>query len=346
VLFALFEGLTHFGVWTADSTAYVSILKVARGVASTEEMQFAHWHGILRPVVPFLALPLSFVVSYSDAIATVNLGFFLVGTLFTYLFTKRLFDSRTAFVSAMLYASAAPNLKFGIAILTDGPGYAMQIILLYFALSVLEKRNDLRASVLGGVLIGIGVLTKETSLTILVFLLVRFLTQKDRLTVANLLVVAVVSLVIPLAWSQVVGYSYLGTYVMGLEYKTPGYKGPLVNPQQFMVSAGLAFYLSLPFAFLAFFAIDDKRFKTMCAILLAAGAVLMLWPTGPEDRITFLAFPAVLPLAAVGMSQVSQVLARRPLFEIVRQELWVGVIVVAAIATTNIATFRLWFRIP
>jgi 4-amino-4-deoxy-L-arabinose transferase-like glycosyltransferase len=346
VLFALFEGVTHFGVWHQDSIGYVSILKFFRGAASIEEAQFVHWHGILRPVVPFLALPLSFVMSYSDAIATVNLGFFVVGTLFTYLFTKKLLGNEVAFVSAISYASAAPNLKFGTAILTDGPGYAMLIVLLYFVLFVLEKRKDLETSVLGGILIGIGVLTKETSLAILIFLLVRFLVQKDRPTVAKMVIILVVSVAIPLVWSQVVGYSYLGFYGEGLAYKTPGYKGPLVNPLQFTVSAGLAFYLCLPFAFLAFFTIDDERFKTLCEVLLAVGAILMLWPTGPEDRLTFLAFPVVLPLAALGMSQASQILAGRPWFKLLRRELWLAVIIVATVAATNIATFGLWFRIP
>ncbi|MFH0848842.1 MAG: glycosyltransferase family 39 protein [archaeon] len=350
-MFALLEGFTHFGSWHGDSAAYVNIVKAFRGTASAEEAQFMHWHGILRPVVPFLALPLSYVISYRDAIATVNLGFLVLGTLFTYLFTKRLLNNEVALVSAMSFASASPTLIFGTAILTDGPGYSMQIILLYFLLFVLEEKKDFKTSLFAGMLIGIGVLTKETSFTVLVFLFLRFLLHKDRLKVSNVLTVALVSIAIPLVWAQLVGYSYLGFYGEGLAYQSSyiaeiGYKGLLVHPRLFALSIIYAFYLCLPFAFLAFFTVDNHQFKTICEILLSIGILLTLWPTGPESRFTFLTFPAILPLAALGMSEASQILARRPWFRMVSQRLWLLLILLATVAYANAATFRLYFRMP
>jgi len=346
ILFALLESLTHFGTWHGDSIGYVNIVKLFRGTASIEEAQAVHWHGILRPVVPFLALPLSYLMNYRDAIATVNLGFFLLGTLFTYLFTRKLLSSDAAFISAISFASAVPSLVFGTAILTDGPGYAMQIILLYFLLFVLEERRDLRTSILAGILIGIGVLTKETSFAIVAFLLLRFFLHRDRLTIANVLVVTALGIAIPLAWAQLVGYSYLGFYGEGLTYHAPGYKGPLVHPRLFVFSAVYAFYLCLPFAFTAFFTIDDDRFKTICEILLSVGILLALWPTAPEGRLTFLFFPAVLPLAALGISQASQILGRRPWFKVISQRSWLILILLVALTYTNAITFKLYFRTP
>jgi len=79
-------------------------------------------------------------------------------------------------------------------------------------------------------------------------------------------------------------------------------------------SAVYAFYLCLPFAFTAFFTVDDDRFKTICEILFSVGILLALWPTSPEARLTLLIFPAVLPFAAL--------------------------------AYTNAITFKLYFRIP
>jgi len=347
VLIALLEGFTHFGIWHGDSNGYVSIVKLFRGTATLKEAQVIHWHGIVRPVVPSLAVPLSYLMSYRDAIASVNLGFLLLGTFFTYLFVKKLLGSRAAFISAVFFASAYPSLLFGTAVLTDGPGYAMEIIVLYFLLFVLEKKRDLRISLFVGALIGIAILTKETNLiVILVFLFLRLLLQRDKLSMSGMLLATVVGITIPLVWSQFVGYGYLSFYGEGLAYHTPGYKGPLIHPLRFALSVAYAFALCLPFAFMGFFNVDDDRFKTFCEILLSVGILLAMWPTAPEYRFTFLAFPAVLPLAASGMEQASEVLSRRPWFSRLSQRSWLGLLLLAAVVLTNVVTFGLYFRTP
>lgn len=335
VALALIEGLTHFGTWHGDSHAYVSMVKLFRGTANIEEAWVIGWHGILRPVVPFLAIPLSYVMSYRDAIAFVNVGFFLLGTFFTYQFTRKLLSRDAAFASAICFASAAPSLIFGTAILTDGPGYAMQIILLYFLLFVFEEKMDLRTSLWAGILIAIAMLIKETSIIILIFLLVRFILHRDRIRIQNLLLTGIVGIVIPMAWAQLVGNSYFQFYGEGLAYVTPGYKGALIHPTTFLFSFVYAFYLCLPFAFSGFFTIDDDKFKTVCEILVSVGILLVLWPTGPEIRFTFLTFPAVLPLAGLGMGQISQILGRRPWFKILSQKWWLMLILLATVAYTN-----------
>lgn len=347
VLVALLEGLTHFGRMYSDSGGYVSMVKLLRGTAGVEEAQVIHWHGILRPVVPTLALPLSYLMSYRDAIATVNLGFLLLGTLFVYLLTRRLLNNRGAFVSAVCFASAFPNLFIGTAVLTDGPGYALEIITLYFLLFVLGEKKDFRNALFAGVLIGIGGLTKETNLIVIpVFLFLRLLLHRDRLNMSSALLAATIGIAIPLAWSQFVGFGYLAFYGQGLAFQTPGYNGLLLNPKLFALSAAYAFGLCLPFAFIGFFNVDDERFKTFCEILLSVGILLAMWPTAPEYRFTFLAFPAVLPLAASGMDKASEVLARRPWLNRLSQRSWLVLFLLATVALTNVASFRLYFRTP
>ena len=351
MLVALLEGLTHFGIWFGDSNGYVSMVKLFRGTASVEEAQVIYWHGMLRPVVPFLAVPLSYLMSYRDAIATVNLGFLLLGTFFTYLFAKKLLGSRAAFVSAVFFASAYPSLLFGTAVLTDGPGYAMEIIVLYFLLFVLEKKSDLRTSLFAGVLIGIAILTKETNLIIIpAFLLLRWLLQRDKLSVSSVFVAAVVGTMIALACSQLVGHGYLSFYGEGIAYHTPGYKGALLNPRLFALSVVYAFGLCLPFVFIGFFNVDDDRFKTFCEILFSVGILLAIWPTAPEYRFTFLTFPAALPLAALGMDQASGILARRPWFSRLSHGSWLTLLLLATVVLTNVAVlsrcFTWCFRTP
>ena len=346
MLFALLEGLTHFGIWHGDSNGYVSIVKLFRGTASVEEAQVIGWHGILRPVVPFLSLPLSYVMSYRDAIATVNLGFLVLGTSFAFLFGSKFMNNRVGFISGVCFASAVPSLIFGTAVLTDGPGYAMEIVALYFVLFVLEEKRDLRTSLLTGALIGIAVLTKETNFVILGFLFLRFFLHKDRMKASNLILISLVGIVIPLVWSQLVGYNYLEFYGQGLAYNTPGYKGLLVQPGLFALSIVRAFRLCLPFALIGFFVVDDDIFKTLCELLVSIGILLVLWPTAPELRFTFLTFSAVLPLAASGIDEASEVLAGRPWFHKLSKRSWLILFLLAIVIYTNIATLSSYFRTP
>jgi 4-amino-4-deoxy-L-arabinose transferase-like glycosyltransferase len=346
VLIALLEGLTHFGIWHGDSIGYVNIVKLFRGTASVEEAQVVHWHGILRPVVPFLALPLSYVMSYRDALATVNLGFLVLGTSFAFLFASKFVNDRVGSISGVCFASAVPTLIFGAAVLTDGPAYATEIVALYFVLFVLEEKRDLRTSLLTGALIGIAVLTKETNFIVLIFLFLRFFLHKDRLKASNLMLILLVGTVIPLVWSQLVGYNYLGFYEQGLAYNTPGYKGVLVQPGLFVLSTVRAFRLCLPFALIGFFVVDDDRFKTLCELLISVGILLVLWPTAPELRFTFLTFPAVVPLAAFGIDEASEVLARRPWFHKLSKTSWLVLFLLAIVIYTNVATLNSYFRTP
>ena len=347
LLLSLIEGLTHFGVLHGDSSGYLSMVKFFRGTASPVEAQVVHWHGMLRPVVPLLALPLSFVVGYRDAIGIVNLGFALLGTAFTFLFARRLVGSTEAgFVSAVLFASAVPMLAYGTAILTDGPGYAMVIVSLYCLLFVLEQKPNLQTAILSGIVVGIGLLTKETVAIILVFLAIRYLLHRGKMRLGHVAIVFAISLGLALIWSYMVGFNYLMVYQGGLAFQGPGYKGALIVPRAFAISFVHAFYLALPFAFLAFFTIDNDRFKTIVELALSALTLLVLWPTSPEGRLTFLTFPAILPLAALGIGQSAENLSGRPLLRVLNRRGWIILILIAAIIYTNYFTRRLYFRLP
>lgn len=110
-IFSLLEGLTHFGAEMGDSIGYVSITHIFMGIANQLEATTAHWHGFLRPIVPILAAPLSFILDTRTAIATINLSFLVIGTIFTYLLVSRLLDNHLlGFVAGLFYASATPNL--------------------------------------------------------------------------------------------------------------------------------------------------------------------------------------------------------------------------------------------
>lgn len=78
-------------------------------------------------MVPLLSVPLSFVIDYGHAIALVNMGFIVLGTIMTYFLVTRLFHQEVGSVAAISFASAIPVLAYGVAVLTDGAGYAMLV---------------------------------------------------------------------------------------------------------------------------------------------------------------------------------------------------------------------------
>jgi hypothetical protein len=126
---------------------------------------------------------------------------------------------------------------------------------------------------------------------------------------------------------------------------TPRYSGPLLHPRQFLVSLEYAFGVTLPFAILGFFYVDNDDFKKLVEVLVATAGIVLLWPTPPEDRLTFLLFPAIIPLAAYGITQASSILGSRPLFKNLSAEAWLTIILIV-IAVLNNLSGRGLLRLP
>ena len=334
--FALAECLTHFGSIQGDSPGYIDMVKLFRGTATTQEALVLTWHGMLRPVVPMLAVPVSFFTSYATAIAVVSTEFVILGALTTYQFGTKLLGDEVGLVSAVGFASASPVLGYGAAVLTDGPGYAMMVILLYAIVILLPERKDLKFALLTGVLVGLGILTKETTVVVLLFLILYYLMNRDKIAAFSVLAILILGGAIPLIWAHIIGQSYLGFYGQGLAYTGAGYDGPLLHPRLFMLSGVLAYTLLLPFAFMAFFTLVDKNiFKILFMILISTGLLVLCWPTLPETRFTFLTFPAVIPFAALGITQASEILAGRPFLDVFSKKQWLILILIAVVAATN-----------
>jgi len=345
VILALVEALTHFGVIQGDSSGYIAMVKLFRGTATLQEMQVVGWHGILRPIAPLFAVPFSFVVSYGSAIAIVDTAFLLLGTYMMYQLGSRLFGSEEGFVSAVVFASALPVLAYGAAVLTDGPGYAMLVTLVFVVLFVLPERQDVRTAILAGALIGLGILTKETNFIVILFLWILYLTDRSKLKLSNVLILTCVTLLISFGWAQYIGYSHFRMYQEGgIQYGTPGYKGPLLHPRLFLQSLEYAFSpILLAFAFIGFFYVEDSKFKPILEILFSTGMLILLWPTLPEHRLTFLSFPAIIPLAAFAISCASTILGGRPFFRTITRNrlVWLALLLIGIVAYSNLIGLRL-----
>ena len=343
LLVAFLEGLTHFGKLYGDSNGYIFILRVFRGVASPEEGAVVGWHGILRPVVPVLAVPLSFLFGYRDSIAIVNLALLLAGTVVVYVFVEKLFDSQLATISAILFATSVPVLVYSVAVLTDGAGYTFLVFGIVAILFWVEERG-FGSWLLVGALVGVAMLAKETTVVLFIFLLIRLIEKRSMKQLKLTIVVAAIGLLLAGVWSIAIGYNYFQFYQAGLVFHGVGYKGALVNPREFLISLVHAFYFVLPFAFIGFFKVDNKRFKVLLEIFISVLPLLMLWPTLPEGRFAFLLFPAMLPLASVGLAEASASLGERPLLGKIQAKYWLFLFVLAIVVFNNYATFARYAR--
>lgn len=343
-ILAFVEGITHFASFQGDSPGYVNLVKAFRGTATPTERSIMSNYFVLRPVVPALAVPFSYLMSYANAVAAVNLGFLLLGTYVVYHFVSRLMMRREAGLAASIcYASAFTNLVFGVAVLADGAGFAMLIVSLYAILFLL---HDTRSSVLVGLIVGLSILTKETNLIAVIFLLIHYLRVRRDVHFLPFAIVAVIGLGLAFSWSALVGFSYTKLYLLQFTYATPGYKGALVNPKLAASQIWNAFNFTLPFAFMALFLVTDDQFKTVIECTIPALVLFIASPTYIQSRFIFLAFPGILPLAGFGIVEAAGVLARRPWFGKLSKEHWLLFLLFMLVLYTNVVTFHNYFGTP
>jgi hypothetical protein len=344
IIVAFIEGITHFGSFQGDSPGYVDLVKVFRGTAVPGEQLIMSSYFVLRPIVPALAVPLSFLMSYANALAAANLCFLLLGTYVIYHFVHRVMIKReAAFAASICYASAFANLVFGVAVLADGAGFAMLIVSVYAILFLL---HDTASSLVVGLIVGLSILTKETNLIAVIFLLIHYLRVRRDVHFLPFIVVAVISLGLAFSWSTLVGFSYARLYLLQFRYGTPGYKGALVMPKLAASQIWNAFNFTLPFTFMALFLVTDDQFKTAIECTLPALMLFIASPTYIQSRFVFLAFPGILPLAGFGIVEAADVLAKRPWFGKIAKEHWLLFLLFMIVLYTNVITFHNYFGTP
>lgn len=342
-LLAILEGFTHFGAWHGDSINYVSITHIFMGTATPLEATTAHWHGFLRPIAPILAAPLSFVLETRTAIATVNLSFLVIGTVFTYLLVSRLLNNDLfGFMAGLFYASATPNLIWGVAILTDGPGYAMLAVGYYWL--ICHFKPNLKISLLTGFLLTFCLLVKETNIILIAYLGIQWLSDSGnrRKNLPYYVLPVLMAALVTSLWMFVAKISYLDFFNIGIEY-AGGYSSPLLQPKVFISSVIRAFYVLLPFACIGLFQLLDREMKQHLRILLSGLALIIPWSSMPDPRYTFILYPSVISMAVIGVNHASQTLANWSWFRSINKQQWNTIFVFTIIACLNLIALKYAF---
>jgi len=308
VAFSLAEALTHFGnanpirsdpALDFDSPFYVHMLYYLKGLVKRPPSSPFN----MRPLVPMLALPLSYLVGVNNAFGVVNTAFWILTAIALYRLVESLFRSwEVAIISSILFSSSVPALVYGAAISTDMAGLFLITIGLLLAL----RARSVKAYVFEGLLVGVGVLAREpVSILVPTIALMRLLEKplSIKRTTSELLIVCLIASVPLLAYWWIIPEPNYTAYFAGNVASAFTTTKLLNSLKQVILTyhIGYLYVAALPVR-------KELRFnKAVYAILVSTvGFLIFDYFVGlPSSRFIFLTAPVILPLMATGARGLS-----------------------------------------
>lgn len=289
---------------------------------------------VFRPLVPFLASLLSPVFGLEGGFAVVSSVFWLGTAVLLFEFARKLSGSEVVgFWAALLFNFSVPVLMAGAAVLTDVASWFFLILGLYLLAPWRRRPGVLRVGV-AGLVVAVGILTRETVLALVVVeVLLVFSIGRD-LGFGDLgrLAVFLFCSFLPLAvWTWYMGSSfwvYLEGGILGTlrawssppaglrhSWEAPlyGFLGidPAVVPTHLMVA--LRFVVSISAAFHGALVLIAGRWRDSLVffrnlriwpLLVGTAAALVSRPF-VERRLAFILFPVILLLAAAHLTKLA-----------------------------------------
>lgn len=348
VLLPVLLGLTHVRPFDlSESDAYYDLAKFFSGQVSIgEAVQNAKRglisHFLLRPVTPFLASLTSRVLGLETSFLLVNLVLLVLTVYFTFVFTKAVFGEAIAFVSCACLSSLPIILYYAVGSRIDTGGFMFEPLLAYLALYRLKRHRSSAWYVFLGLLSGIAILSRENN--VFIFLLLLGQTVRKVIAPRELFVILIGASVLPIIWMGYTGLTYLVT-LNELTEIHGGYEGWLKNP---LIAVRSFAGISAPVVLLSLIGLvfTDSQARTPLA-LLAASLLLPMLPLSqvPDVRMTFVFFPFVLPLAGLGLVELSKALADTPVFKSLSWGSW-AMILTALVIAYNSYRGLVWLRLP
>jgi hypothetical protein len=303
-----------FGIVYSDSKIYIHMTRYFLGIASAKGVE--GWISS-RPLVPLLAAFPSIFLWIPVAYGILNSIFWVLSSLLLYQITRQLTDSQQNALAAALFFTASPPtlLYFGSVMLESGSTFfALLILWTYLRL---QNRLHKPKSLLLGALAGIGILSKETTLPVIVaILLLSIVLHRFKPTLLWVLLLIIPSIVwqgyTTLTW----GENYWTHYVRaGLEYSERRY-GTSFYANVVDIAKALAlshFPLAIISLIIGFFSVGDRRQNLIFySLLLPALSAYLLWPFR-DLRIGVVSYYATMPLAGIGVDYIVKSLKQKPL---------------------------------
>lgn len=147
----VFFGFQKYG----DSPDYVRLIHWFLGEGSVFEVE-----RMLRPLGPFLALPLEFLGDAAGLIAQ-NILFYFLSAVLVFKIVDLIFQNKKqALFAVLFFVTATPVIESGLAYLTDMGAWFFYLLSIFLTLLYLKNKDE-KLVLLNGFLSGIGVLMKE-----------------------------------------------------------------------------------------------------------------------------------------------------------------------------------------
>lgn len=295
------EGLTHFAQLYQDSPGYI---KTAYSFLGTSPP--VPWR-LLRPVIPFAASLLNSFLDIRTSFGIVNVFLWSVTSLLMFRYARRLTGQEdTAFLAAAFFTTSVPMLIFGAAILTDMAGYLFVLVgvILLFNWNLL--RASLRKVVVAGLIMTLGVLARETVASVFFVAVLWALMSKG--SWRRLLLFVAIPLGLALIWSGLIGVSYynwaMSNATFAAEHQAMSIPMRILTWSYSIAHAFRPEIVIL--AIVGFLRLRDRtKAKQELTIALGLSIFLLIAPGVIDYRYTFILFPAMLPLAALGTREIA-----------------------------------------
>lgn len=345
VLSAILHGITHVRPYDdIESEVYYGLTRYIRGEVSFEyllELSSGIRHFLLRPVTPMIASILYPNVNIEMAFIITNLIMLVLGTLFVYKLSEAFGGEKAAFSSAILFPSLPVILRYAVGSRVDMSGFMFAPLLAYLILFKAPRWNSLRYLIPLGLLTGIGILSRESNVFVLILVFIMLLAR--RLSLKQFITISGSALVFPALWMLCSGLTYVTTYEELLVTHS-GYEGILRNPILFLESfAGF----SLPAIILSvvgFIYSGDELMKKTYMLFASLLIPLVPIPQIPDVRVTFILFPPIVALMGIGLVRLSDTISSKPLLRRLNGWQWMVILLVTILVYSNYRGLQ-WLRL-
>jgi 4-amino-4-deoxy-L-arabinose transferase-like glycosyltransferase len=296
------------------------------------------WFAV-RPLIPLLAALPSTFLWMPAAYGVLNSILWLLSSLLMYNITLRVTGSRqSGLAAALMFATSPPTLLFFGSVMLEAGGTFFALLILWSYLRLQSKLNKPVSLLIAGVL-GIGVLARETTLpVILTILLLGHVMARVKWTLLWVVILSIPTIIWQSYSTLTYGENYLTHYIKaGLGYSIGHYK-TIFYADLADISKALAL-AHFPLATIAlitgFFTIADRKQNLIFySLLLPALIAYFLWPFR-DLRIGVVTYYATMPLAGVGLEYIIKSLKQKPLFSMLDHKiLWISLIAIHIVVST------------
>ncbi len=141
----------------SDTPQYISTIKYILGDPGGQ----IFLHRILNPMPILIGAALAPIFGVEKVLIVENVVFYFLSAWLIFLLIRRLYrNEKQAFYGTVLYVTAYPMLAYGLAYLTDLPGWFFYLFSVLISLNFLRK-PQIKTALLSGLIAGFGMLFKE-----------------------------------------------------------------------------------------------------------------------------------------------------------------------------------------